>query len=300
MISAPGLLCLLYIGNAVGWTYTEYLTTYPSTDQLFGTTKIITQRVTPTGNVSPTSTNITTTSAEVGFAGYIASFNVTVTDLFVGSNALVCALEGFAATCSPVTTTASNSIQTTWWAPVTITNPPTCTDTSFVYTTSSKDTLFTLGGVLFDTSTLTTLFDQATQTGPGGEALFVTTYVSTISVDLGGQPVTTTNCHVYLKSGVLDGLGPDLGERSYLSQCVDPRRYLCGSQSVGIGGCGTDWVGTYPQTVTASASASSSVVGLASTSAAKTNGIAGREYLLFRGQVLMAVILLTLLFIVGS
>lgn len=56
-------------------------------------------------------------------------------------------------------------------------------------------------------------------------ALLVTTYVSTMGTNLGGQAMTTSICEVYLRDGVIKSLGP---ENDYAqSQCLDPRQYAC-------------------------------------------------------------------------
>jgi hypothetical protein len=134
------------------------------------------------------------------------------------------------------TTSASPSIQTNYYIPVTVSNPQTCTLTDFTYT----DTV----GIMLPSS----LVPRATESDL---ALLVTTYESTIRTNLGGQPVTTSICDVYFKSDAVpvtvDGIGID--PRGLLSECVDPREHMCNepgqnSAATGSGGC----VGPYPPT----------------------------------------------------
>ncbi|KAH8587972.1 hypothetical protein B0O99DRAFT_601175 [Bisporella sp. PMI_857] len=97
--------------------------------------------------------------------------------------------------------------------------------------------------------------DQANDTESGGVALVVATYITTISYNLGGQPVTATRCNIWLKSdAVAGGLDPNWTERPYMAECVDPRRYLCMTQTGVLplpGTCGTDWIGMYAQSAAA-------------------------------------------------
>lgn len=99
----------------------------------------------------------------------------------------------------------------------------------------------------FETSSYPGLVSQASVTSFGGETLFITTYISTSTVYPGQPPITTTVYDVYLKSNTIAGLSPGL-ETQHLSECVDPRRYLCTNKVAESGWCGTEWVGTYPMT----------------------------------------------------
>jgi hypothetical protein len=132
--------------------------------------------------------------------------------------------------------TEDPSIFTYYYVPVTVSNPESCTKTDFTYTD-------TIGISLPDSLTA-----KATDSDL---ALFVTTYESTISTNLGGQAVTTSICEVYFKSDAVPVGEPDIDvdDAGYLDECVDPRRELCTSpgqnhDATGSGGC----VGTYPPT----------------------------------------------------
>jgi hypothetical protein len=98
-----------------------------------------------------------------------------------------------------------------------VANPSSCTLTSYAYTTRQT----------VNPARLTEVPDAAEQaTDTAGEALFVTTWISTKSTNLGGQAVTTTICDVYLKDGAVGGVAPGY-ELSAMSQCVDPRVFSC-------------------------------------------------------------------------
>ncbi|KAJ4118622.1 hypothetical protein NW765_017509 [Fusarium oxysporum] len=92
------------------------------------------------------------------------------------------------------------------------------------------------------------LTDQATDSSL---VELVTTYVSTISTNLGGQAVTTSRCDVYFNAEAVPVGYPDIGidGESLLSECVDPRRSHCtedgeNDAATGAGGC----KGPYPPT----------------------------------------------------
>ena len=275
------LVLALYVSNVACWTYTEYLS-ITATTGFDGSTTPSTVTVSPTGPVSPTKTEITTLETSIYFGLGAATFNITVTDLYLGPGASVCTLTGYAFTCSTsnaVATVAGTTdrIVTSVWAPVTISNPSTCTQTTFTYTTSSVEMLNFIG----IQTQFPTLFNEAAETGPNGEALFVTTYISTVSVDLGGQPITTTRCDVWLKNGALEGIVPDDSEGFYLNNCADPRRYLCSGNTDNAATCGTNWIGTYPMTPGAANGGGAATTttgkggGAASSSPTKTGGVAG-------------------------
>ncbi len=276
MLVVPLTLALFtaYLDVATAWTYTEYRQWGPMDDPFYyGSTTTVPWTVSPTGPVSPTSTNITTTQTVLNFASGAAYFNITVTDLFVGPNASVCTPNGYSFTCKASTTTATptEEITTSIWAAVTISNPPSCTRTAFTYTTSSRDGLKNIDYY----PTFPGIYSQAADTGPAGEALFVTTYVSTVSVNLGGQAITRMQCDIWLKPDAMASIGPDEGERYYLKNCVDPRRYRCYGTGTLIqqSDCGTDWIGTYPMTPGATVGV---VTGTGSSPAAtKSSGVTG-------------------------
>jgi hypothetical protein len=287
------LVLILYASNVAGWTYTEYLTVVTTEGfDLQTTTTAVT--VSPTGPVSPTKTEITTAATGIYYGAQYGVFNITVTDLYLGPGASVCTPSNFQFTCSPSTTAsmlagAFNTIETSVWAAVTISNPSTCTQTSFTYTTSSPGILENLG----EQVQFPTIFNEAADTGSNGEGLFVTTYISTVSVDLGGQPITTTRCDIWLKNGALESIAPNESEQLYLSNCVDPRRYLCSDDPESSATCGTDWIGTYPMTPGAAtgggaASTTDRGGGPASSSTTKAGGAAGGKDLLSGGLMLTA------------
>jgi hypothetical protein len=59
--------------------------------------------------------------------------------------------------------------------------------------------------------------DIAAQATQPAEAILITTYAVTLSTNLGGQAITTTNCDVYLKDGAAVSLGPDQVVQDYLT-----------------------------------------------------------------------------------
>ncbi|CEL03937.1 hypothetical protein ASPCAL05073 [Aspergillus calidoustus] len=154
-------------------------------------------------------------------------------------------------------TASATPIETNYYIPVTVSNPESCTLTDFTYT----DTI----GIRVPTP----LAARAT----GSDlALLVTTYESTISTNLGGQPVTTLVCDVYLKSGAVPVVDGDLEVygAGLLSECVDPREHLCtspgqNSAATGSGGC----FGAYPPTAVGSSN-QASTTGAADSVAAPT------------------------------
>ena len=223
----------------MAWTYTQYFS--PTTDPILGTQTFF--DVYPTGSVSATSTD-TTIEPFTGFLGWTyITIDVTVTRIYLASGS------ASACTFSPCKSTTtgddSKTIATTVIAPRVITNAASCTQTSYAYTTSSRGTL----EQLYDT--MPGIWSQVTDTGASGPALAVSTYVVTLSTNLGGQAVTTTKCDVFLKPDQMRGLtvGP---EETFVRECVDPRRYLCPGASKVFGmapspTCGTDWIGVYGQ-----------------------------------------------------
>ncbi|WKT53745.1 hypothetical protein QSH57_004329 [Fusarium oxysporum f. sp. vasinfectum] len=122
-----------------------------------------------------------------------------------------------------------SSIETHYYAKAVVSNPSSCTKTKFTYTDS-------IGVSLPDSLT-----DQATDSSL---VELVTTYVSTISTNLGGQAVTTSRCDVYFNADAVPVGYPDIGidGESLLSECVDPRRSHCtedgeNDTATGAGGC---------------------------------------------------------------
>jgi hypothetical protein len=198
----------------------------------------------PTGSVSATSSE-TATEQYTGFLGneYI-TIDVTVTRIYLASgSAAACTFSP----CKSTRTDSSEDIDTTVFAPVVVTNAASCTQTSYRYTTSSSGTL---SPVMLNS--MPGVLDQATDTGAAGPALAVTTYVVTVSTNLGGQAVTTRRCDVFLKPDQARGLTVGRDESDLVTECVDPRHYLCPSAKTTLGRpasptCGTDWIAAYGQ-----------------------------------------------------
>ncbi|KAJ5380934.1 uncharacterized protein N7496_003362 [Penicillium cataractarum] len=143
-------------------------------------------------------------------------------------------------------TTASPTVTTQYYLPVTLSNPASCTKTTFTYTDS-------ISIILPDSLTA-----QATDSSL---ATYVTTYISTISTNLGGQAVTTSRCDVYLNSKAIPSA--TIWDDSYLTECVDPRRSTCSAgenqKATGSGGCN----GLYPPTGASNAAATTTAGGTA-------------------------------------
>jgi len=282
----------LYNGIVAGWTSTGYWVTSPSVNSGWFTTSTYTYstQVYPTTSVSPTFTNFTTIIVPVSQAFGYFYYPITVTDFYLPSTALTstnvtgCSGDLCTSTSStpstPTVTNTSSSLSTRYFAPYTITQPTTCTKTSFLYTTST---------VIFPTDVeyFWPGIDIAAQATQPAEAILVTTYVVTLSTNLGGQAVTTTNCDVYLKDGAAVSLGPDQIAEGYLSQCVDPRRYLCSDTVAANGGCPTG-NGAYPP-VGAGGGSSGGGGGAATTSSQRGEG-GGFVWLASRGLVVLTLI----------
>lgn len=219
---SPIGLALLWVNAAAAWSLTNH---WQTTVHTRASTSFVTSSISviPTGAATPVSSNISTTLVTDGVGGGLLpdqyTFEVTVTDLIYADDASgICTASR--ASCSPSTsptpTTTSSTITTNYYAPVAISNPASCTRTSFAYTTARSIRLH-------DVSTDIPGFgEQATQPA---HALLVTTYVSTLGTNLGGQDVTTSVCEVYLRDGaVAGGVGPDTGAHF---ECVDPRVHAC-------------------------------------------------------------------------
>jgi hypothetical protein len=210
-------LILMCVSTSVGWTRSDHwqIAVTTSRDGSVLTSSIA---VYPTASVSATSTNTSTTLVSGSMLDVEAlTYQVTVTDLFYPPGAPVC-LSNFFGTCGPTPTFAiSGSITTNYYAPVVVSNPSSCTKTSFLYTTSQT---------IFPEIMISSIPDVIDQATGSAEALLVTTYVVTLSTNLGGQAVTTSVCDVYLKGDAVLGLVP-YEEEYPLSQCVDPRAFSC-------------------------------------------------------------------------
>lgn len=221
---------LCYLGSAVAWTSTVYLVVGPSYYSPVSSTITYTTKVLPTGPVSTTSTTSTTQKSTL--LQDSASYVVSVTTFFLAPGGAVCDLDNLKCPTKPGI--AASTINTTYHVAVTIDSPPSCTGKStFHYTT-----VHTLSGLTpaYENTDVQTLRTQATDPSA---AAFVTTYATTLSINLGGQPVVRTVCQLYLRDGAFVGLRPT-SELPYLDRCVDPRRYLaCAGSLAETGGCPT-------------------------------------------------------------
>ncbi|KAK3378989.1 hypothetical protein B0T24DRAFT_143897 [Lasiosphaeria ovina] len=206
-------LVLSCVSTAASWTTTNYWLTRTVTTNL-KTPTVTSVAVFPTGAVSPTESKTSTSLfTSVGY-----TLKLTVFDLFLAPSAAVCTLSRL--NCGPpVVTHTTGIITTTYWAPVPISNPSSCTETSFSYTAASTILLPSVW-----------IRDAATQATQSENAQLVTTTVKTISTNMGGQEVTTTVCDVYLRSEGVFGV-TYVAESTLLTECVNPRVYSCSSLS---------------------------------------------------------------------
>ena len=193
--------------------------------------------------------------------------------------------------CTPIShnsATPSNTISTSYYGPAILSNPASCTKTSFTYTTAEAVAVPSF------------FASQATDPTNAAVATVLSSFVST---DVGGQSVVTSWSAIYLKPEAFANASavPYGGEESsYLDQCVDPRRFFC-STSLGIpsnyqqatslanvltgtptGTCPLG-PGTYPPIQTGGKGATSTNAGATGSSASPThsgssvaNGIASR------------------------
>lgn len=271
-------LCFVLINAAISWEVTYYATLTTS-DFDFISVATLTQTVFPTAPVTPIST-ATYVDQSQELAVYQAPggvpINVTTKYLILPNTSLPLWTGQYAPTTSTI---AHTNIETNYYAPVTVSNPSTCTKTTFTYTDSIS---------IFVPDNLT---PQATDPTV---AAFVSSYVVTAGTDLGGQAITTTQCDVYLNSQAAPSIDPYPWDK-YLDECVDPRHYICTSggniAATGTAGC----QGTYPprdksesagtltsgpssKTQTAStgrATGSTSITGTAATPQKTSGGIKG-------------------------
>ncbi|KAJ5111442.1 hypothetical protein N7532_001977 [Penicillium argentinense] len=225
------LLTLIFQPAFGAWAVTQYVIVRNITTGLIPD-YVESSTVFPTASVSPISTS-TTVAHEYLYptqnGNGVATISVTTSYLMLPTEPADLPV----VTESP-TPTETHSIKTNYYIPVTVSNPESCTMTDFTYT----DTIgISLSSALASGATDTRL------------ALFVTTYESTISTNLGGQPVTTAVCDVYFKSNAFPVDDFRVEDDHLLSECVDPRRHVCtelgqNSAATGSGGCD----GPYPPT----------------------------------------------------
>ncbi|KAK4123375.1 hypothetical protein N657DRAFT_461375 [Parathielavia appendiculata] len=207
----------LYASKAMAWSYTRYYS--PSTHPINKTPKY--HEVQPFGSVSATQTDVTTGQYNQygGFLDNEVTMNVTVTNIYLASGSASACKTGEPCTAAG-TTTNSEEIDTSIYAPIVVTNEPSCTLTSYSYTTSGAGMPGPVTSDLFDW--IYDIWDQATDRWPEGPTLAVSTYDVTLRAKLGGQAVTTKRCDIFLKPGQLNGLEIDDNQ---MSECVDPRLF---------------------------------------------------------------------------
>jgi hypothetical protein len=236
------LLAVIVRPASAGWDVTEYLIVRNITTGLVPD-YIETSTVYPTGPVTPTSTSAATNTGYVPVTenAYMLDLNVTTSYLFLPTDS----------TDLPVATTSAESgiledgdttpsITTKYYMPLTVSNPESCTLTDFTYTE--------VLGLQF---TKPWMRERATQSGL---ALLVTTYESVISTNLGGQPVMTSRCDVYLKSDAIPVKDPNDEYKfdGLLSECVDPRPSVCTGKGQDPAATGSEGCkGAYPPTAAA-------------------------------------------------
>ncbi|KAK4099300.1 hypothetical protein N658DRAFT_498448, partial [Parathielavia hyrcaniae] len=214
---------LLLASTAAAWSRTDHWYTTVQTRSLFSTWSTTSSiSVIPTGAATPIASSISTT--------LVGDFEVTITDLFYSANASgICTPriggDRCTTTTTPQTTTTTATITTHYYAPVVISNPASCTLTSFAYTSARPFYLDAL-----PSRAIPDFDSQATESV---HALAVTTFVSTLSTNLGGQDVTASVCEVYLREDAFaaspsgGGGSPVVPTGGVHMQCVDPRVYEC-------------------------------------------------------------------------
>lgn len=234
MHSVPFFLLSFVLAHlAAAWQVTYYATETVLPLAWGGKTTTITPVLTTAPlTVKPisTSTDYSTDYAQ-GKKLDRGKFNVT-TEYLILPNVTGLPVSAFYLFAPPLgSTTASPTITTRYYVPVTLSNPASCTKTAFTYTDS------------IDVVLPSSLTAQATDSSL---AAYVTTYVSTISTNLGGQAVTTSRCDVYLNSKAVPEA--TILNNGLITECVDPRRSTClageNQKATGSGGCN----GLYPPT----------------------------------------------------
>jgi hypothetical protein len=229
------------------------------------------------------------------YLNYGVTYNITVTNMFVAPDGAWCAQFGTQKRCSATTSLpprTTTTVTTRYWVPLTISNPASCTKTSFSYTSSQQQYPNLLApGALGGLNVGSVMSAEATEPA---QMLFITTYVVTVSTNMGGQAVTTSVVDVYLKSDAVQGVIP-MPEASLLSQCVDPSSLLCQTSSPAVGdyGCGPTNPITYPPrsaAVTGGASPTGSGSSTAATTS-KKSGVGGRRSAIHLGLSLGVVVL---------
>lgn len=251
---------------------------YNYSSDVFGTTTISAIiNVTPIGPVTAISTSVITTTFDDADDG--VTFDYTLTSLFLEPTGSWCAdplvAYGNTKICTgtqgvpPFPSLGNNSlVQTRYFVPVLITQPSSCTKTSFSYTSSLMIYPEKLPGLMYTQATLS------------GEATFITTIVEVISTNLGGQAVTASVIEVYLNTDAVQSVKPSQ-QAKYLSECVDPSSFLCPAPTPTAlsFGCGPQPI-TYPPLAQAAGSSATQAASTAgSGTGPKTTSKSGAEEL---------------------
>lgn len=264
------LTAILILSQYVyGWSETTYLMN--TTDYLGGP---IVEVVYPTAAVTPMSTSVAIVNTSLLVeSGYI-TIPITVSNLFVESGAPIYSITApwMPDKPTPTTPTATTSIGTRYYGPALVSNPTTCTKTQFTYT------------AIHSVYIPTELAAQATESV---NAAYITSFGGDYSTDLGGQELQTMYSVVYFRAQALGGLLPiDQAEQHYLTECVDPRRYLCAQDNTlwpaivaATGGCPVPTTSVtyppfmYPWKTSSSAAGSSETQAIATAPAKKNSGL---------------------------
>ncbi|KAH8897944.1 hypothetical protein GQ53DRAFT_818196 [Thozetella sp. PMI_491] len=195
-----------------------------------------------TGDVTPVSSELYTSIYSSGVSSawdkllYAITWSSITTNFFLTVPTSICfppqqiSLSNMPSCSTTPTQTAGPAILTRVFAPMLVTPPASCTDTSFSYTSSKC-----LNPDTQASNPLTSIAGDPDQLS----AVLITTYVFTPSTDVSGVGAATTYCDVFLKPGAVEG--PNAltaqSENTYLSQCIDPSSYLCAGSTSTLGGC---------------------------------------------------------------
>ncbi|KAF7170208.1 hypothetical protein CNMCM5623_002705 [Aspergillus felis] len=287
-ITLTPLLCLLQLSSFVSaWSYTYYIAPWTTSDSWNGNITTTTT-VCPTGSIAaPTSTSTSTgtTTIDVFYENNrigtlyetdktSVTVSITNTYLYLPPHMPVTAAAslGFmkAFMCHADRPQATRGLETQYYAPVVISNPASCTLTGFLYTTVYS---INLGPAQ--------LLAQG-MSSPNVE--LVTAVTQAKSTDLGGQAIQTSYTAVYLNAQAFGSAGLTIhpNEYSYLTECVDPRRYTCSSAILASpGGCPITEV-PYPPVATSTGESSVGRSRPSQTQAAgakQTGGVIGKKAL---------------------
>jgi len=119
-------------------------------------------------------------------------------------------------------------------------NSASCTLTTFSYTTTHRVQLSGFGDRTQGQPEPWWLVNPTPQAMDPSVLESASTYISSISTDIDGTVMTTTRCDVFLNQHAIVNLQPAPTEARLLSECVDPRRWLCEEAIASTSGCKTD------------------------------------------------------------